>query len=87
MCDGSEPLRIECLIESIDNVFQYLVPVGVFLAILFGVIGGYIWMTSSGNPDKVKQAQGTLTWSIIGLVLILIVKLLLSTLVDSLVGL
>jgi hypothetical protein len=39
-------------------------------------------MTSAGNPDKVKQAQGTLTWAILGLGLILLAGLLISTLID-----
>jgi len=87
VCNGDEPLRIECLFFSLDGVFKYLVPVGLLLAIIFAIIGGYMWMTSAGNPDKVKQAQGTLTWSIIGLVFVLIVGLLLNTLVDYLGGL
>jgi hypothetical protein len=28
------------------------------------IYGGYLWMTSGGEPDKKKRAQGTLTWSI-----------------------
>lgn len=86
-CDGEGPLKIECLFSSLNGIFQYLIPVGVLLAIIFAIIGGYMWMTSAGNPDKVKQAQGTITWSIIGLVFILIVGLLLNTLVDYLGGL
>lgn len=86
-CAGDGPLRIECLFQSLDGIFQYLVPVGVLLAIIFAIVGGYMWMTSAGDPDRAKQAQGTLTWSIIGLVFILIVGLLLRTLVDYLAGL
>lgn len=86
-CGGDGPLKIECLFYSLNNIFQYLVPIGILLAVIFAIIGGYKWMTSAGNPENIKQAQGTLTWSIIGLVFILIVGLLLNTLVDYLVGL
>jgi uncharacterized membrane protein len=83
-CSGDAPFKIECLFGSIANIMEYLLPIGVILAIVFAIIGGYTWMTSAGNPEKIKQAQGTLTWSIIGLVFILIVGLLLQTLVDYL---
>jgi len=79
------PPKIEELFYSIDGLFKYLIPVGIFLAIAFVVVGGYMWMTSAGNPDKVKQAQGTLTWAIIGLVFILLVGLLLRTVIDYLI--
>ncbi|MDD3474839.1 MAG: pilin [Candidatus Dojkabacteria bacterium] len=82
-----DPKKIEDLFSGFDTVVKYLVPVGILLAVIFIVIGGYTWISSSGDPEKVKQAQGTLTWSIIGLVFILIVGLLLNTIVDYLTGL
>jgi hypothetical protein len=42
--------------------------------LVMGVIGAYMWMTSTGDPGKVKQAQGTLTWAIIGLIFTLMLK-------------
>jgi hypothetical protein len=45
-----------------------------------------MWISSTGNPDKVKQAQGTLTWAILGLVFILLAGLLIKTLVDYVAG-
>ncbi len=32
------------------------------------VYGAYMWMFSGGDPQKVKMAQGTLTWAVIGLI-------------------
>ena len=81
------PKRIEDLFTGLDTVLEFLVPIGIVLAITFAIIGGYMWISSAGNPDKVKQAQGTLTWSMIGLVFILIVGVLLNTLIDYLEGL
>jgi len=77
-----EPPRIEELFTGIDKVYDALVPFAILLAVLFVVIGGYMWMTSSGEPEKVKKAQGTLTWAIIGLIFILIVSLILNGIVD-----
>ena len=82
----TQPPRIENMFSDFDNVASFLLPVGIFLALLMVVIGGYMWMTSSGSPDKVKQAQGTLTWAIIGLVFIIIASLLVKTVIDYIVG-
>jgi hypothetical protein len=82
-----EPPRIEEIFTGIDKVFKTLVPFAVFLAVLFIVIGGYMWMTSSGEPERVKKAQGTLTWAIIGLIFVLLVYLILNGIVDYIEGL
>jgi purine-cytosine permease-like protein len=76
------PPKIEELFLGFDTVIDWLVPIGVVVSLVFIIIGGYMWMTSAGNPDKVKQAQGTLTWAILGLILILLAGLLISTLID-----
>jgi purine-cytosine permease-like protein len=76
------PPKIEELFSGFDTVIDWLVPIGVIVSLVFIIIGGYMWMTSAGNPDKVKQAQGTLTWAILGLILILLAGLLISTLIE-----
>ena len=81
-----EPPKIARIFGSIDKISSFLVPAGILLAVLMVVIGGYMWMTSSGSPDKVKQAQGTLTWAVIGIVFIIIASLLVKAIVDYIVG-
>lgn len=77
-----EPPRIEEMFSGFDTFIDILLPLGVLIAVAFVVIGGYMWMTSAGNPDKVKQAQGTLTWAILGLIFVLLASLLIQTLID-----
>lgn len=36
--------------------------------------GAYMWMFSSGDPQKVKMAQGVLTWAVIGLIFFMVVR-------------
>ncbi len=45
-----------------------------FLGIIFlilTIIGGFRWMTSGGNEEAVKKAQGSIKTAIIGLVIVL----------------
>jgi len=83
---STEPPTIENLITSIDGVLEYLVPVAALVAVVFIIIGGYMWMTSAGNPDRVKQAQGTLTWAVIGLIFVLLTGLLVRGLLEYVIG-
>jgi hypothetical protein len=84
--EGGPPPELKGLFSSFDKITPFLVPTGIFLAVLVIVIGGYMWMTSAGSPDKVKQAQGTLTWAVIGLVFIIIAVLLVQAIIDYIVG-
>ena len=36
-------------------------------ALLFFIVGGFILLTSRGNPEKVKAGRDTLMWAAIGL--------------------
>ncbi len=42
--------------------------IGLTLFIVF-IIGSFNYLTSLGNPEKIKKAQGTLRYAIMGLIL------------------
>ena len=79
----SEPPRLEVLLDSLNRIISYIFPIGVLAAVGMTIYGGYLWMTSGGEPDKKKRAQGTLTWSIAGLAFLYLIKMLLSIVVDT----
>lgn len=49
------------------------------LTLLMFVWGGFEWLTSAGNPEKVKSGTQTMVWAIIGVILVFSSYLLLST--------
>lgn len=69
---GEEPKRIGELFVVLDNVFKYLFPLAGLVCVVFIIIGGYMWMSAAGDPSRVKTAQNTLTWAIVGLVVVLL---------------
>lgn len=79
----SEPPRLEALLDSLDKIISYIFPIGVLAAVGMTIFGGYLWMTSGGEPDKKKRAQSTLTWSIAGLALLYLIRMLLTIIVDT----
>ncbi len=72
------------LAPLIDKILGYLFPVAGLIALVFIIQGGYMWIISSGDPSRVKQAQGTLTWAIIGLIVISVIFAVLRVSIDFL---
>jgi hypothetical protein len=72
------------LADIVDKVLEYLFPIAGIIALIFIIQGGYMWIISGGDPSKVKQAQGTLTWAILGLVIVAVVFGVLRILIDFL---
>ena len=40
------------------------------LALIMFIYGGFLWMTSAGNPEQVKKGKETFVWAIFGLVIV-----------------
>src|SRR3989344_6015393 len=58
------------LIETINNIIKVLLGLLGILAVLLILWGGFIWMTATGDPDKVEKAKKLIISGIIGLVII-----------------
>ena len=56
--------------DLIGKVIDSILGVVGSLALLMFVYGGLIWMTSSGNAEKVEKGRSILVWSAIGLAVI-----------------
>ncbi len=62
---GVQDLRI-----SIMKIVRVILGFVGVIAILIILYGGYTWMTSAGNPEKIEKAKKILTNAVIGLVII-----------------
>ncbi len=76
-----QPKKIGELFSMFENIFSKILPIAGLLCVVFIIQGGYMWMTSSGDPSKIKQAQGTLTWAVIGLVFVILSASILSAII------
>lgn len=66
--------------KGIEVFFSFIFVVAAAMI----VYGGYMWIISAGDPQRVKTAQGTLTWAIIGLIFFGIMRALLQFILDLL---
>ncbi|MCK4891566.1 MAG: hypothetical protein KAS78_02765 [Candidatus Pacebacteria bacterium] len=55
----------------IENVLKWILSVAGSLTLLMLIAGGVLYITSSGNEQKVETAKKMITWTILGLILIL----------------
>lgn len=55
----------------IKNIVKILVGLAGIVAVIYMVFGGFLYITSSGNPEKLDQAKRTLFWAGIGLVIVI----------------
>ncbi|MBL7053811.1 hypothetical protein ISS06_01230 [Patescibacteria group bacterium] len=60
------------LITVIGNVIKIVLSLMGMIAVIFLIVGGFMWMTSAGNEEKIKKAKGLMGASVIGIVIILI---------------
>ena len=80
--DDAPPPRIELIFGPIENIFDLLLPIGALIAVAMLIYGGYLYIISGGDPAKKQLAQGTLTWSVIGLVFLFLIKAILTLIID-----
>lgn len=64
---GTRPLR-----ETISGVVNIILGFLGILATLIILMGGFKWMTSQGNSDKVDEAKKMIGAGVIGLVIVLV---------------
>lgn len=59
---------LECIFVRILNIATSLAGLAVFIMLL---VGGFKYLTSGGDPKKAQSAKDTLTYAILGLVLVI----------------
>ncbi len=68
--------------EFLDALRGILIPLGIVLGLVFFLICGYKFMTSQGQPDKMRDAKECLTSAIIGLLVVTMSVSIINTLIN-----
>ncbi len=67
-------------LRSLANTYyNQAVLIAFPLAVIVLIYGGYLYITSTGNPETLGEAKGLITGAIIGLILLLLAGLLVRT--------
>jgi type IV secretory pathway VirB2 component (pilin) len=80
---AANPPEISGLTDIFQNIIFNLAPkFAGLVAVIMVVVGGFMWMTSEGDPQKLQSAKGTLTWAALGLVFISIFSYFIYLILD-----
>lgn len=79
MAQSGDVAQVESFLRS---VIQMIAGLAGLVATGFFVVGGFTYITSSGNPMQLDKAKRTLTWSASGLAIV-IAAFVLSNIVSS----
>ena len=69
---GIKVATLKCFECIFENLLHYTIQLGGIIAFIFLILGGFKYLTAGGDPKKVEQARNTLTYAILGLVLLLL---------------
>lgn len=68
------PIETDSFAELLESIADWILNIGLVLAPLMIVIGGIMFITAAGEPEKVKSAKNLLIYAAIGLIIILLAK-------------
>jgi len=78
-CMVGDVPTLKCLEVVFNNVISLAIGFIVLVLFIMFVVGSFQYLTSLGNPERVKKAQGTLKFALIGFILFLGSYLILNT--------
>ncbi|MDD5693666.1 MAG: pilin [Patescibacteria group bacterium] len=64
--------------EIITKITGWVVTLVGAIAVLFIVWGGVQYITASGNKDKAELAKKTITYAVIGIIVVVLAKVIIS---------
>lgn len=70
--------------EFLGNVIKTVLGIVGTIAFALIVYGGFMWMVSAGNGEKVKMGQQTILWAALGLVAISVSYAIVSFIIENL---
>lgn len=79
----TNPLKTTDVKVLVGDVIKYVLGIMGSLTLCAFVFGGYMWLTSAGNPEKVKTGSQTFLYATIGLFIIFGAYAILNTILKG----
>ncbi|OGD83902.1 hypothetical protein A2165_00220 [Candidatus Curtissbacteria bacterium RBG_13_40_7] len=74
---ADEPKPLSDLVVIVENIIKLLAPAAGIAFFIMLLVGGFQFITSGGDPKSVGGAKNTLTYAVIGIILVAVVWLVL----------
>jgi hypothetical protein len=79
---GQDVTLEDVIDQRILVAINFFVLFSTLVAVVLIIVAGYGFMTSAGEPEKVKKAQGTLTAAIIGMIIVFLARMIVGFTLD-----
>jgi hypothetical protein len=80
-CPPASPTCNTTFADIIDKIINFILYVGAAIFPIMASIAGFLFLSSGGDPSKVKKAKDILLYSVIGLFIVLLARGIISQLV------
>ncbi len=80
------PLEVSTITELLEALLGVVVVLATPIIVFFIIYSGFLYVTAQGNPEQIKQASRSLTYAIIGGVIVIgafAIATIVKNLVDS----
>ena len=76
----------ESLDQSVIQIINGVIGVLGLVAVVVIIVGGILYMTSSGDAGKVKKAKDTILYGVIGLVICVLAFAIVNFVISNIIG-
>lgn len=79
ICQNQNPTKMEDLVKSGLNILMWA---GGIITVIMIVYAGYLFVRSSGDPNKVSTAKNIILYAVIGLIVIMAANAIVAFVID-----
>ncbi len=69
--------------DIVGSIMKVIVDIALPIVIVMVIYSGFLYVIARGNPDKIKVAHQTLTWTLVGAVVLLGAQLISTVLIET----
>lgn len=79
----TNPISSGSFADLIKRIAQEIRPIAITFSVVFIIYSGFLFVTASGNPEKLKSARTTFTWTIVGTAIVVGASLLAEVVINT----
>ncbi len=69
--------------DIIASIMKVIVDIAIPIVVVMVIYSGFLLVMAQGNPDKLKEAKKTITWTLVGATILLGAQLISTVLVET----
>ncbi len=78
------PLEADTFWELMRNIVEFLFRISLFVGALMIVVAAFYFLTSGGDPEKIKTAKNIIIWTLVGIIVLFLSVALTEAIVNML---